>query len=73
MSTTTLPVKPSILPANARCSSMRSAGYDPTGVNAVECKAPAAIECEYCGPMCGTCSEENSCLFSEHKVIAVSN
>ena len=59
---------PQGLPETPRCEVARSAGYDPTGENAVACGAPAETICEYCGPMCSSCSEETFCFYGEHKL-----
>lgn len=56
-----------------RCEVARSAGYDPTGENAVACGAPAQVVCEYCGPMCAACAEETFCYYGEHKLTQLPN
>ena len=51
-----------------RCEVARSVGYDPTGEHAVACGALAEVVCEYCGPMCASCSEETFCYYGDHKL-----
>src|SRR5256885_8930666 len=62
---------PQLLKQAARCEVARSAGYDPTGENAVACGASAQLLCEYCGPMCSSCAEETFCFYGEHKLSAL--
>lgn len=59
------------LPINARCGNMRVPDTDFTAERAIECNAPAAVECESCGVLCPSCYQDELCIFSEHKIIAV--
>ena len=54
--------------AALRCEVARSAGYDPTGENAVACGAQAQFLCAYCGPICSSCAGETFCFYGEHKL-----
>jgi hypothetical protein len=64
------PKTPAPAKQQARCESMRSPDADLTGERAVQCNAPADVECEQCGDMCGHCAGETSCFGGhEHRFI----
>ena len=50
----------------SRCEAMRSDGHDSSGERAVECRAPADLECEECGFLCWGCAEEHAANYSDH-------
>jgi hypothetical protein len=55
--------------SSLRCEVARSDDYDPTGERAVACGAQAQVLCEYCGPMCSSCTEEAFCFYGEHRFV----